>query len=358
MPASAPPRSGRISRCSSRPRDAPSIRLIAVAKAATVNRTRIESPRTDWLSTSQHTADPAHSPSQPTQPPFGQYPVALSHRWLVGLTRRLPPRGAGKSLAHLLRRLFILTHRDIVDGEIDGLRLRVHLRGNVSERRYFFMPLLYDRAEYEFIRRTLPAGGCFVDVGANVGLYSLWSAAAAGPGGRVFALEPNPAVLGRLGFNIEINGFADRIQVLPVAAGDSAGELELWLDPTNLGGSSMRHTAGRTATRVSVRPLLAILSEAGVESIDIMKLDIEGYEDAALLPFLRTAPESLLPGAIIIEDSRERWQGDLMAELEQAGYSIRLRGRLNLILVREEGGASDDRPAPASGEEGKGPGKP
>lgn len=279
--------------------------------------------------------------------------MAPSHRWLVGLTRRLPPRGAAKSLAHLLRRLFILTHRNIVDGEVDGLRLRVHLKGNVSERRYFFMPLLYDRAEYRFIRETLPAGGCFVDVGANVGIYSLWAATTAWPGGRVLALEPNPVAIDRLAFNIEANGFGDRIEVLPVAAGEIDGEIELWLDPTNLGGSSIRRGEGRAATRVPVRPLLAILSEARVESVDIMKLDIEGYEDAALLPFLRTAPQTLLPHAIIIEDSRDRWQGDLMARLAESGYRIYQRGRLNLILVR------DDRvvAGPSSGPEANGAGE-
>ena len=52
----------------------------------------------------------------------------------------------------------------VVSGD---LVLRVHLEGNVSERRYFFMPRLYDRAEYEFIRTTLSPGGIFVDIGAR-----------------------------------------------------------------------------------------------------------------------------------------------------------------------------------------------
>lgn len=269
--------------------------------------------------------------------PFGTFPVMSTHRWLVALTRRLRPRGASKSLAHILRRLFILTHRTIVDDVVDGLRLRIHLRGNVSERRYFFMPLLFDRAEYEFIRTTLPAGGRFVDVGSNVGLYSLWAGATVGSAGQVLALEPNPAVLDRLRFNIAANGFADRITVIPAAAGEADGELELWLDPGNLGGSSARNSEGRRAIRVPVRPLLDIVLEAKLDRIDILKLDIEGYEDTALLPFLRGAPETLLPRAIIIEDSRDRWREDLLGQLEQAGYGIQFHGRMNLILVRDGG---------------------
>lgn len=274
---------------------------------------------------------------QSGRPPFGAFPVAPSHRWLLAITRRLPTRGIGKNLAHLLRRPFILTHRTVVDDVVDGLRLRVHLRGNVCERRYFFTPRLYDRAEYDFIGANLPSGGRFVDVGANVGLYSLWAGAAAGPTGRILALEPNPAALERLRFNIDVNGFADRIEVVPVAAGDTDGELELWLDPSNLGGSSARRTDRQTAVRVPVRPLLDIVSDAGLERIDILKLDIEGYEDAVLLPFLRAAPEGLLPCAIIIEDSRERWHQDLLGQLERRNYRIRHRGRMNLILVRDGG---------------------
>ncbi len=60
------------------------------------------------------------------------------------------------------------------------MRLRVHLQGNVCERRYFFTPMLFDRAEHDFIRTTLPVGGRFVDVGANVELNSLWASAASG----------------------------------------------------------------------------------------------------------------------------------------------------------------------------------
>lgn len=285
--------------------------------------------------------------ARPGQTPFGAFPVAPTHRWLVAATRRLPTRGIGKSLAHLLRRLFILSHRKIVDDVVDGMRLRVHLQGNVCERRYFFTPRLFDRAEREFIRTTLPAGGRFVDVGANVGLYSLWAGAAAGPSGRVLALEPNPAALERLRTNIQSNGFTDRIDVLPVAAGDVDGELELWLDPSNLGGSSLRRSDGRRAVRVPVRPLLAIVLEAGLSGIDIMKLDIEGYEDAVLLPFLRDAPATLLPGAIIIEDSQERWQSDLIARLEATGYRIHQRSRMNLVLARDVAVATSKPVPPA-----------
>lgn len=277
------------------------------------------------------------APSPDDQPAFGSYPVAPTHRWLVAATRRLPTRGAGKSLAHLLRRPFILTHRKVVDDVVDGLRLRVHLLGNVCERRYFFTPRLYDRAEHDFIQTTVRHGGSFVDVGANVGLYSLWAAAAVGPGGRVLSLEPNPVALERLRFNIDANGFGDRVEVLPVAAGGSDGEIDLWLDPLNLGGSSARQSDQRKAVRVPVRPLLDIVTEAGLDHIDVMKLDIEGYEDAVLLPFLDAAPASLLPGAIIIEESPDRWQTDLLGRLEQSGYHVHHRGRMNLILVRGDG---------------------
>ncbi|WP_208624691.1 FkbM family methyltransferase [Komagataeibacter sucrofermentans] len=85
-------------------------------------------------------------------------------------------------------------------------------------------------------------------------------------------------------------------------------------------------------------PLLDILTEAKVNHVDVLKIDIEGYEDRALIPFLDTAPDSLLPKHIMMEDSeRDRWQSDLMGKLAQVGYRTRARSRGNALLSRKEG---------------------
>ena len=82
------------------------------------------------------------------------------------------------------------------------------------------------------------------------------------------------------------------------------------------------------------RPLLAILDEAGVTTIDALKIDVEGAEDLALVPFLRDAPSGLLPGMVLIEDTRGYWRTNVFALLAQHGYTAFARSRHNVALRR------------------------
>ena len=280
-------------------------------------------------------------PPSPDPATWGSYPVAASHRGLLAVIRRQPRAGIGKRLAHALRRLFIWTHRDPVDAEVDGFRMRVSLHGNVSERRYFFTPHWVDPVERAFVEARLPAGGRFVDVGANAGIYSLWAARAVGPSGRVLAIEANPVMADRLAFNLTASGLADRVTIARSAVGETTGKATFTLDARNLGGSSLR-AASVSATgatiAVPVQPLADIVREAGLTAIDILKIDIEGWEPQALLPFFATADRTRWPRHLILEHSPQRWGRDLGAELATLGYAEVGRGRGNVVLsLRPEG---------------------
>src|SRR5262249_26163965 len=161
----------------------------------------------------------------------------------------------------------------------------------------------------------------FVDIGANAGLYSLFVAARSGGRSRILAAEPQPGIVDRLSFNRSANPTFD-ITVLPVAITDRDGEVELVIHDRHRGGRHRNRTAAASgaaqAVRVPGRPLVALLNEAGVETIDAVKIDIEGAEDLALAPFLRDAPSALLPRLLVIED-RPDWTIDLYAMLHQRG---------------------------------------
>ena len=79
--------------------------------------------------------------------------------------------------------------------------------------------------------------------------------------------------------------------------------------------------------------LTGILAEAGVSAIDALKIDVEGAEDIALGPFLRDAPQSLLPRLIVIEDTSGNWTLDLFAMLARRGYTELARSRHNIALA-------------------------
>ena len=75
-----------------------------------------------------------------------------------------------------------------------------------------------------------------------------------------------------------------------------------------------------------------MLKLAGISSIDAIKIDIEGAEHLALAPFLREAPEPLLPRLVLIEDRPQDWSVDLYALLRERGYAIAARSRQNVVL--------------------------
>ncbi len=89
-----------------------------------------------------------------------------------------------------------------------------------------------------FLLRHMPNDGLFLDVGANVGYFSLLLAHAA-PNGRVIALEPNPPIAALLEESIARNQLGDRIRLYRVAAADTAGTLQFGVDPANTGHSRL-----------------------------------------------------------------------------------------------------------------------
>lgn len=262
---------------------------------------------------------------------FGQY--ALSG--FAGFALRRAQQSKWRKAALMWRRAARWCSKNhLVDAEIDGVKFRFHLNDNVSERKLLFMPQFFDVLERDLIATMLPADGVFVDIGANAGIYSVFAAKQLSAGGKVLAIEPNPALMPRLTQNIALNGFEDKVTVIQAGVAKEVGEFTLSLDATNLGGSSLKGDESNTIT-IACEPLEMILNEQGISHIDFIKIDIEGAEDLALMPFFDSAPESLYPRMIIIENSDDRWRLDLAARIEQAGYSTLFTSRMNRVFVKK-----------------------
>lgn len=251
---------------------------------------------------------------------------------LLSGAQKMPVNGFGRKAALTLRKAVRLCGHKVIDAEVEGVKMRFHTEDNVSERKFLFMPQFYDVKERALIAAGLPADGVFVDIGANAGIYSLWAAKHLTGGGRVISVEPNPVVMERLKFNAAVNGFENRIVPVQAAVSDREGVFDLMLDATNLGGSSLVAGAGEKIS-VPCKTLLSLLREQGVEKIDMLKIDVEGAEHRALLPFFESAPQSLWPRWIIIENSG-KWPVDLYGALEGRGYTRHLTTRMNVIFSR------------------------
>lgn len=263
---------------------------------------------------------------------------------MLALTRRLPANRLGLRLSMPLRRLAINALDGApVDTEIWSQRLRLYPHANGCEKNALFTPQLFDRAELEILATAVDAkvaagqAFTFVDLGANVGLYSLFVAGRAGEAARILAIEPQPGIVDRLAYNLGLNTSAC-VSILRAAIADAESEMELVLDPRDSGGTHLNKSGapatGADAVRVPCRPLLAALDQAEIGEIDVLKVDIEGAEDIALAPFFRDAPQARLPTLLLIEDRPEDWSVDLYDLLRERGYMLEQRLRQNCVFRR------------------------
>jgi len=234
----------------------------------------------------------------------------------------------------MLSRLLNLLRAGPVDVQYQGAAFRFYHQASATERGALFNPD-YNREELDFLRAHTPAGGVFVDVGANVGTYTMVLARQVGASGKVIAIEPHPVTHARLAFNRAASGFT-QVSLLAAAAGPSDGELMIETDGDNLGASRIvsGEPAGN-AIRVPSSRLQRILDDAGVGRVDTLKIDVEGYEDRVLTGFFQQAPQALWPRAVVIEHlSRNEWLDDCIAGMLARGYAETGKTRSNTLLVR------------------------
>ncbi len=274
------------------------------------------------------------------EPPFGAFALPRGLEALRRATAALPPSGAARRAASLVRRLCLLGRADPVDVEaFPGQRARLHPRDNLSEKRVFGTPRFWDAAERRALAtamRERPAPFRFVDAGANAGLYAL-AVRSLGPA-RILAIEPEPEMLRRLRTNLALSGAAE-VTVAPVALAAEEGTVRLATPGSNRGET--RAAADGDGAAVPARPLLALLEAHGFDRVDALKIDIEGAEEPVLRAFLRDAPPARHPRLVILEATRGA-ATPALALLAGAGYQTVERTRMNAILL-----AGPDSPAGA-----------
>lgn len=268
--------------------------------------------------------------------PFGTFAPTGALAFILKFTRDLPGHGAGKRLGFIFRRLASpLLHGRLVDVESFGAKFRLLPYNNVCESRILFFPRLFDEPERVFLAQRITPDFRFIDIGANIGGYALFVAALAGPKARILAIDPLPDVFNRLVANIRLNPFGT-IKALALAVADKDETRTLFVDARNQGESSLKilTAAESQSIRVPARRLMTILRDEKFDKIDAMKVDVEGAEDLVLETFFASAPESLYPGAIVLQATPRRWHSDLVALIESKGYRKVGETRNNYLFER------------------------
>jgi len=222
--------------------------------------------------------------------------------WLAGLARRLGLGGIVDRLAPIASRPF---ERFVLD--VDGVRLR----GTDLAQLHYVRELRELGRERTFVRllaEAIPSGAVVVEGGAHLGFVTVHEARAVGPGGRVFVFEPNRDVLGVLHRNLRDNGVADRVEVVSKALGHSTGRARFFVRADE---SSLYEPSG-DADPIEIDVVRA--DEVIDGPVDVVKLDVEGAELAALRGMEGFMTGARPPRALFLECNP--------ALLERAGSSL------------------------------------
>lgn len=272
--------------------------------------------------------------------PFGAFRPSPAQERFRALGHLLPVNYFGRKAASLLLGPAGGRSRRAYDVAVFGSqKARLHPYDNICEKRVYLTPQLWDRAERTLLGDVISGFGgrvfTFVDVGANVGLYTLFARAEAirvGAGFRAVCVEADPEMTARLQFNAEASSALEDLTIFNCAASDAEGVLRFSVDRESRGLSCIDPSG---EMRVTARPLSAIIADAGIDRIDAMKIDVEGHEFEALSAFFRDAPNALHPALIILETSHAGEEKSAGALLRRAGYRDRLKTRRNAVLVKD-----------------------
>lgn len=142
--------------------------------------------------------------------------------------------------------------------------------------KHIFLYGVYEPFMLDLFSVYLKKGGAFVDIGANIGQHSMYAASIVGETGVVHAFEPIPAIYNQIQDSVRENHFENIINIHNVALGEHEKEEQLYVSK-NVGGSSLVNN-DETKEIITVHIRNGDEQLASVKHIDVIKIDVEGYE--------------------------------------------------------------------------------
>ncbi|HLJ16166.1 MAG TPA: FkbM family methyltransferase [Bryobacteraceae bacterium] len=222
---------------------------------------------------------------------------------------------------------------------------------------------VYEKAETAFFCSVCQPGMIFLDIGANVGYYTALASGRIGKQGKIIALEPDRENFQYLKRTVAANG-AEHAVCIRKAAADRNGSTRLYISANNRGDHRLyANDLSGSSYEVEISTIDEILKEQGLDSVDLVKIDVQGYEGHVLRgmretirrsnrlilltefwPFgLRsagTAPEDVLTE--LTESGMRLYEltgkGRLVGLADPKGFIERHRGRRYANIVGVKGG--------------------
>jgi FkbM family methyltransferase len=159
-----------------------------------------------------------------------------------------------------------------------GERMLICCRDHVG-RTLLYMGDLEPRVSY-IAKKFLRPGDCVLDIGANVGWFSIISSSAVGPSGIVHAFEPQPRIAALFQASLSMNEMKN-VTVHQVALSDLNGTADFHVLKGNFGAGRLADVTGEMWSTIQVNTVnaSAYLKSLNLPHVRLVKIDVEGHEE-------------------------------------------------------------------------------
>jgi FkbM family methyltransferase len=165
-----------------------------------------------------------------------------------------------------------------------------HFSFNVQGQRMFLDPAdtlsltakgIYEPFETDFLRKEIKEGYIVLDIGANIGYYTLIAAKLVGKNGRVFAFEPDPTNFALLKRNVEVNGYRN-VELVRKAVSNKTGKIKLYLGESDTADHRIydSHDGRKSIEIEAIRLDDYFIDYLG--KINFIKMDTQGSESGVI----------------------------------------------------------------------------
>jgi FkbM family methyltransferase len=186
-------------------------------------------------------------------------------------------------------------------------------------------PEIYEPEVWQLLMSNVRSGDIIADVGAYVGLYTVALAQRIGDNGKVIAFEPDPGNFAALSEHVQLNDVGSRVKVVQAAVGAKDGQVPFHANSSSQSGFCTEHSQNKS-TQVDC---MTLDNFTQLKRLDILKIDVEGYEEHVLkgAAGLLSEPKRR-PRLIFIEVHPYAWQAagttsdSLKSLLSRHGYSL------------------------------------
>lgn len=239
----------------------------------------------------------------------------------------------------------ILSRRGRTKAVVNGAQMRLNLKEFIQRQMFIGA---YEPVQTGWFKECLGTGDVFVDIGASFGHYTTLAAALVGPCGKVFAFEPSPVATKVLEDAINESELLN-VVLTKSAVGRRNDTIELYMPSTtpNLHSPSIiKSDPHFTPIQIPVISLDTFAPFATLQSINLMKIDVEGYEPDVLKGMNRLLSEKRIKN--IFCEFNSGWlernfttPGELLEQILSFGFGIHKKTEKLTGLPAHGGGTFD-----------------